>query len=97
MTTNIITAVVTAYCACRVCCGPNAAGITAAGTRPVAGRTVAAPRWVPLGSRVRINGRWYVAEDRTARRYDGRWDIFFRSHDEARAFGKQTNRVEICR
>lgn len=95
MTTNILTAILTAYCACRTCCGPNAAGITASGTRPVAGRTVAIPRAYPLGSRVVIGGHTYVGEDRTARRYDGRIDIFFPTHAAARRFGIRTNTVTI--
>lgn len=95
MTTNVITAILTAYCACRACCGMNATGITAACTRPVAGRTVAIPRAYPLGSRVVIGGHAYVAEDRTARRFNGRIDIFFPTHAAARRFGIQTNKVTI--
>jgi 3D (Asp-Asp-Asp) domain-containing protein len=47
----------------------------AAGKRARPG-TCAAPRWVPLGSVVRIPGYGRaVVEDRTARRFNGRWDI----------------------
>lgn len=95
MTTNIITAVLTAYCACRTCCGPHATGLTAAGTRPIEGRTVALPRRLPLGSRVVIGGHTYVGEDRTARRFDGRIDVFFADHQAARRFGIRTNNVTI--
>ena len=89
---------ITAYCACAKCCGKNAKGITAAGTRPVEGRTVAAARSIPLGTRIHIEGiGWRVVEDRTARRFDGRVDIYFRSHAEALKFGKQNRAVNISK
>ena len=89
---------ITAYCACRKCCGKNAKGITAMGTRPVEGRTVAAARSIPLGTRIHIEGiGWRVVEDRTARRFDGRVDIYFRSHTEALIFGKQNRAVKISK
>jgi 3D (Asp-Asp-Asp) domain-containing protein len=37
---------------------------------------VAGPRWVKLGTRVLIGGRRYTVCDRTARRLNGRWDIW---------------------
>ena len=80
---------ITAYCACQICCGKNAKGITAAGTRPMQGRTVAAPRNVPLGTKVLIDGKPFTVEDRTARRFDGRWDIYFERHQDAKNFGKR--------
>ena len=91
----ITNAIITAYCACSICCGPGAKGIAANGKPPVEGLTVAGPRNIPLGTRVRIDGHTYTVTDRTARRYDGRFDIFFRSHSAARRFGIRTNQVEI--
>lgn len=88
-------AIITAYCACTICCGPKATGLAANGRAPVQGVTVAGPRALPLGTRVVINGHTYIVTDRTARRYDGRFDIFFKSHDAARRFGIRTNQVEI--
>lgn len=96
-TTNTIITIVTAYCACTKCCGPKAAGITAAGTKSVAGRTIAGPRNYPLYSIARIGGKTYQIEDRTAKRFDGRFDIFFSTHHEALEFGIKTQRVEIIR
>ena len=84
-----MTNILTAYCACALCCGPSSSGLTASGLRPVQGVTVAGPRALPLGTKVNINGHTYVLQDRTARRFDGRWDIFFTNHAEARRFGKQ--------
>ena len=93
-------ATVTAYCndgshGCRICCGPNPTGLTAAGTRP-SSVTVAGPRSVPLGTWVEITlpGRAPVrkrVEDRTAKRFDGRWDLFFPDHASAKRFGIVTN------
>ena len=85
---------ITAYCACTVCCGKNARGITAAGTRPMQGRTVAAPRNVPLGTKVLIDGKPFTVEDRTARRFDGRWDIYFERHQDAKNFGVKQLKIE---
>ena len=86
---------VTAYCACKICCGPKARGITAAGTRPVQGRTVAASRTIPLGTRIHIEGiGWRTVEDRLAKRFDGRVDVYFASHDAAKKFGKQQLKIE---
>ena len=82
-------ATITGYCACPKCCGKNAKGITAAGTRPMQGRTVAAPRNVPLGTKVLIDGKPFTVEDRTARRFDGRWDVYFERHQDAKNFGKR--------
>lgn len=87
MITNILTAVVTAYVA---------TGHTCADCKwPEAGRTIAIPRRFPLGSVVEINGHRYIGEDRTARRYNGRFDIFMDSRQHARAWGKQTLTVKI--
>lgn len=97
--TNII---FSAYCACTVCCGPNAANITAAGTRPRQSVTVAGPRSIPLGTTISAKffgknaPKTFVVEDRTARKWDGkRWDIFFKSHEAARQFGLRTGSVTI--
>jgi len=46
---------------------------------------VACPRKIPLGSKVRINNKVYTCEDRTAKRFDGRYDIFFGYGKEAHA------------
>jgi len=95
MTTNIITAVITAYCACKLCCGPNAKGICANNKPPIAGVTVAASRNIPLGSKVIIGGNTYTVHDRLAQRYDSRFDIYFNKHSDAKKFGIRTNKVTI--
>ena len=95
MTTNSYAAILTAFCACRVCCGPGAVGITASGAKPQTEHTIAGPRSIPLGSTVIIGHRTYRVEDRTALRYDGRFDIYFRTHKEAREFGIRKMTVTI--
>lgn len=90
--TNLI---VTAYCACRVCCGPQANGLTASGAKPQQGITVAGPRRYPLGSKVIVKGHTYLLQDRLAKRYDNRIDIYFNNHKDAAQFGKQFLAVTI--
>ena len=94
---TITNAIITAYCACKVCCGPNAAGLAANGKPPTQGVTVAGPRAFPLGARITIGTNRYVLQDRTAKRFDGRWDIYFENHSDAKRFGKQTNNVRILK
>ena len=87
---------VTAYCACARCCGKWSGGPTASGKMPQAGVTVAGPRSIPFGTRVLIEGVGErVVQDRLARKYDGRFDVFFASHKEALRFGKRTLKVRI--
>lgn len=94
-------AIITAYCAtCTICCGPNPSGINAAGKAPIEGISIAGPRSVPLGTivRVQIPGLMtnnFKVDDRTARRYDGRWDVFIASHQRAKVFGRQRGTVTI--
>lgn len=93
MITNIIVATVTAYCAGRCCCGPQAKGICANGKAPIQGTTIAASRSIKFGSLVSYNGHVYTVQDRLARRYDSRFDIYFRDHAAARNFGIKTNQT----
>ncbi len=99
MITNIFTTIITGFCACRICCGPNAKGITANGSKPTQGITVAASRTIPFGSTVLIpsinpTNRWKV-QDRLAKRYDQRVDIYFQRHIDAKRFGIRTNKVIV--
>ena len=87
MITNIITAIVTAYVWTGHPCSD--------GHYPVVGRTISVPRIIPLGSTIVINGHKYLAEDHTAKKYDGRFDIYMDSRTEAINWGKQTLKVTI--
>lgn len=95
MITNIIVATITAYCSCKLCCGPNAKGITANGNKPIEGITIAASRGIAFNSKVRIGRHEYVVQDRLAKRYDSRFDIYFDSHERARRFGIKTNQKVV--
>lgn len=87
MITNILTAVVTSYLATGHPC--------ADGHYPLSHHTIALPRCFPLGSEVIINGQYYLGEDRTNKRFDGRFDIFVDSKYTALNWGKQTLCVTV--
>ena len=81
---------ITAYCACKKCCGKWSGGPTASGVKPVEGVTVAAPRSIPFHTKIHIEGVGNrVVHDRLAKKYDHRIDVYFASHDAALKFGKQ--------
>lgn len=46
---------VSAYCTCSLCCGANAAGITASG-KPAVGKMIAAPSAYAFGTEMRVPG-----------------------------------------
>jgi 3D (Asp-Asp-Asp) domain-containing protein len=80
---------VTAYCPCRLCCGPNAKGVTADGTvlHPRS-RLVAAPASIPFGTVLAIPGYGSVpVADRGRAIKEGRLDVFFWTHQEALNWG----------
>jgi 3D (Asp-Asp-Asp) domain-containing protein len=82
--------VVTAYCACKECCGQDAYGYTASGRKPIEGITIAAPRSIPFGTKMFIDGVGHrVVHDRLANRYDTRIDVYMTDHNRAKQFGKK--------
>jgi 3D (Asp-Asp-Asp) domain-containing protein len=92
----------TGYCPCADCCGTNSPeagghGLTASGQRPHPGVTVAADWEVfPSGTRLFIQGVGRrVVQDRGLDIVGPRIDIFFRSHAEARRFGRRKLRVRV--
>ena len=84
-----------AYCPCPKCCGQWSGGLTASGTVPEEGRTVAAD-WdvLPAGTELYIEGvGWRVVED-TGAGIDGQaLDIYMDSHADALRFGVQEMEV----
>lgn len=84
--TNII---LTAYCACHICCGHKAHNRTADGHIPIQGITIACND-LPFGTRVNIHEHIYIVQDRLNTKYHNRIDIFMSSHYRAKQFGKQT-------
>jgi 3D (Asp-Asp-Asp) domain-containing protein len=92
---------VTAYCPCRRCCGRHSDGRVACG-KPIwtnGARFVAAPKWIPFGTRIRIPGYYegiaVPVLDRGGDIYGHRLDVFFLSHEIARQWGVQYLDVEI--
>ena len=86
---------VTAYCPCPICCGKNAAGLTASG-RPTStnyGHFVAAPADLAFGTRVTIagynKGRPVPVLDRGGAIKGDRLDVFFPSHEAAMRWGRR--------
>lgn len=83
---------VTGYCGCTSCSGGN--GLTATGTVPVQGRTIAAdPSVLPYGTQVVIDGVVYTVEDCGSGVCGNHIDIFFADHQAAAAFGRRTTDV----
>ena len=69
MITILTNAIVTAYVATGNPC--------ADGSQPRAGITIAIPRRFALDSKVIVDEHEYIGMDRTAKRFDGRFDLFF--------------------
>lgn len=89
-TVSLGTFKLTAYCNCSKCCGKWAGGATASGTMPKAGRTIAVDtRVIPFGTKVKINGKTYMAEDTGSAIKGNRIDIYMDSHQAALNFGAQ--------
>ena len=81
-----------AYCACEKCCGRWAEyGLTASGTVPQQGRTVAVdPDVIPLGSELWIDGEGpFVAEDTGSGINGSTIDVYHQSHADALEWGKR--------
>ena len=89
----------TGYCPCAICCGKwsNPSNpITASGTTPAAGRTVAADTSrYPFGTKLMINGQIYTVEDVGGAIKGNHIDIYFNTHQEALAFAKQYGSVYL--
>lgn len=95
MITNLVILTITAYCHCSICCGIKGQP-TASGIMPRVGTTIAAPRNIPFGSLVIFNdGKTRIVQDRLARKYDNRLDIFMSSHARAKKFGIKKQQVKI--
>lgn len=78
----------TYYCACPICCGEFANGITATGTTATEGRTIAVdPSVIPYGTQVIINGNVYTAEDCGGAIKGNRIDVYMNSHEAALSQG----------
>lgn len=86
---------ITAYCSCSKCCGKHATGYTASGTKATSGRTVAAPSNFAFGTKLIINGKEYVVEDRGGAIKGNRIDMYVSSHAQALAWGVKYLPVQV--
>lgn len=94
-----IEAEVTHYCACAICCGSNANGMTASGKQTARGM-VAMSSYYPFGTQIMINGTIYTVEDRGGTGIENdihRVDIFVPDHNEALRLGRYTATAAIYR
>ena len=103
--------VTSAYCSCSICCGQWSGGPTASGVMPTPNHTLAVDAdnpFVPMGTRIIINGTEYVVEDTGAfDQFGVQFDVYFSDHAEASAYGHKTfeayladgneNTVEVTR
>ena len=85
-----VTMELTAY---TLSCG-NGDGVTASGTMPIAGRTVAADH-LPFGTIVEIFGKTYVVEDRFGAGHTNKIDIFMDNYEDAINFGRRIAVVKV--
>jgi 3D (Asp-Asp-Asp) domain-containing protein len=99
---HVVTMEVTAYCPCKKCCGPRAAGITASGKTVDYddGKFVAADTKVlPFGTRVSIpgyhGGSPVEVIDRGGAIKGNKLDVFFESHEAALRWGRRKLAVTI--
>jgi hypothetical protein len=72
-------AIITAYSELDTC--HNRICITASGYHPFE-YSAACPRKIPLMTHIKIDGQEYICTDRTAKKYDGRYDLW-------QGYGKQ--------
>jgi len=87
-----------AYCPCRRCTDGD--GITASGAAFQAGKSLAAPSWIPFGTKVFVpSAGWRVVDDRMARwhRNKNHWDVGMATHRQAKESGVRTVRVWVAR
>lgn len=84
---------ITFYCNCSECSGQWAGGLTASGTEPTEGRTVACGS-LDFGTEIYIEGLGdYVVEDRGV---EGNWiDVYLDSHEACNQMGMMSRTVYL--
>jgi len=70
--------------------------ITASGERVREG-IVACPREYKFGTIIEIEGKSYICQDRLAKKYDDRIDIWMTDKNSAKTYGKQLKEVRVYR
>lgn len=95
---TITNCIISFYCSCTLCCSPKATGITASGTKPKEGITVASgSRTLPLGTKIEWHGQHLVVQDRMSKRYSitniPHFDIYLSNHQQALKKGRLWNQT----
>ncbi|MEG2822857.1 MAG: NlpC/P60 family protein [Lachnospiraceae bacterium] len=88
------------YCSCPICCGQWSGGPTASGVMPTANHTIAVDAknpFVPMGTKVVMNGVEYTVEDTGAfDRYGVQFDVYYDNHAAASAHGHKKWEVYLA-
>lgn len=80
--------IVTGYCSCPVCCGPNANGLTATGSKAQLGTIAADTSIFPFGTQLNVPGYGDgVVEDTGSKVKGYRIDVWFPTHEQAVQWG----------
>ena len=88
--------VVTGYCSCPLCCGPNANGLTASGTKAQLGTMAADPSIFSFGTQLNVPGYGDGVVEDTGPRVKGyHIDVWFPSHAAAKAWGTREMYVAL--
>lgn len=88
---------ITAYCGCRSCSGGWGTR-TASGRRAKQGRTISVDRRkIKLGTKIRIGGHVYRAEDVGSKVKGKHIDMYFSSHSQVKRFGKKYRKVYVVK
>lgn len=86
--------VTSGYCSCSICCGQWAGGPTASGVMPTPNHTLAVDAntpFVPIGTKVLLNGREYTVEDTgDFARFGVQFDVYCADHTTAQNWGHQS-------
>ena len=86
--------VTSGYCNCPICCGIWSGGPTASGVYPTAEHTIAVDAnnpFVPMGTKVVMNGVEYTVEDTgNFDRYGVQFDVYYDDHWTATLHGHKT-------
>lgn len=104
-----VTARLTAYCTCEICCGKWSGGPTASGAYPKQGQTIALDReaaqdlGLTFGARIAIDGKEFIYQDSGGSPMNNAYhqtgylpiDVFFQNHADAQAFGVKVVPVYI--
>ena len=89
---------VTAYCPCSLCCGKFSDGVTATGTDAYTKGVAVDPKVIPLGSTIHIPGYGTVIADDVGGAIKGeKLDVRFKTHKEAKEWGRQKRHITILR